>query len=62
MEFHLKNGIQYCKHFNILQSIFSPLPRNKDKGGGGGSRLGGVSHTLEHFHDAQFFAFVLVGW
>ena len=35
MEFHLKSGIQYCKHFNILQSIyFSPLAGNKNKGGG----------------------------
>ena len=43
MEFYLK------KWDPILQSIFSPLPRNNDKGEGKGSRLGGVGHNFRTF-------------
>ena len=59
MEFHLK---KWDPILQALQSIFFPLPRNKNKGRGKSSRLGGVGHTFEHFHDAPFFAFVLVWW
>ena len=47
----------YCKAFFLLyQRIKIREPRGK------GSQLGGVGHTFEHFHDAPFFAFVLVWW
>ena len=47
----------------ILRSIFFVLYQGmKIREGGKGSRLGGVSHTLEYFREAPFFAFVLVWW